>query len=105
MTKLKNSNGDKTKKKQIVTKLKNINCDETQKFRIRETPALLTNADWRGCKKNPASRIREKTQIVIVVKVTVVAAVVTVKSFSKDNSTTDEKFSGQLFMILAMFSG
>ena len=41
MTKLKNSNRDKTKKKldktktkYIVTKLKNSNCDKTQKLKL-----------------------------------------------------------------------
>ena len=37
MAKLKNSNFDKTKKKQIVTKLERSNCDQTQKLKLCKT--------------------------------------------------------------------
>ena len=37
MAKFKNSNCDKTQKKQIVTKLERSNCDQTQKLKLCET--------------------------------------------------------------------
>ena len=70
MAKLKNSNCDKTKKKQIVTKLERLNCDQTQKLELCKTKKKL-NCD------------NSKTQIVIVIKMTVVTEVVIMTSFSK----------------------
>ena len=73
MAKLKNSNCDKTKKNklwqnlkdQIVTKLKNSNCAKLKKL---------------NCENS-------KTQIVIVIKMTVVTEVVKMTSFSKNTLT------------------
>ena len=73
MAKLKNSNCDKTQKNklwhnlknQIVTKIKNSNCAKLKKF---------------NC-------VNSKTQIVIVIKMTVVTKVVIMTSFSKNTLT------------------
>ena len=40
MAKLKNSNDDKTKKKQIVTKLERSNYDQTQKLKLCKTKKI-----------------------------------------------------------------
>ena len=67
-------------KDQIVTKLKNSNRAKLKK-------KICDNS---------------KTQIVIVIKMTVVTEVVIMTYFSKNTLTTDQ-LSGQLFAILAMF--
>ena len=90
MTKLKN---------QIVTKLKNSNCDKTQ----TQIVTKLEKSKKSNCDKT-------QTQIVAVVIVTVVTVavvtVVRVTSFSKIHLTSRQPlmFSVQLFAILAMFN-
>ena len=70
-------------KNQIVTKLKNSNCAKLEKL---------------DCDNS-------KTQIVIVIKLTVVTEVVIMTSFSKKhlNTLTTDQLSGPLFATLAMF--
>ena len=93
MTRLKNSNNDKTQKFKLWQNSKNSNCDKTQKIKL-----------W----------LNSETQIVTVVIVTVVTvavvtvAVVTVpvNSFSKKKTLhLDNQWNVlvQLFAILAMF--
>ena len=71
-------------KDKIVTKLKNSNCAKLKKF----------NCD------------NSKTQVVIVIKITVGTEVVIMTSFSKKhlNTLTTDQLSGQLFATLAMLS-
>ena len=75
MTKLKNTNFDKTKteEKKIVTKHERSNCDQTQKHKL--------------CKTKKKNCDNSKTQIVIVIKMTVVTEVVITTSFSKNTLT------------------
>ena len=72
-------------KHQIVTKLKNSNCAKIKK---------KLNCD------------NSKTQIGMVIKMTVVMEVVIMTSSNKKylNTLTTDQLSGQLFAILAMFS-
>ena len=84
-------------KKQIVSKLKNSDCDKTQKLKL-----------WQNFKKNNMWHKPKKiaTEVIVTVVTITVVTVEIVKSFSKKQlytSTTDEMFSGQLFAFLAMF--
>ena len=65
MAKFKNSNCDKTKKQ--------TNCDQTEKLKLYKTKK--SNCD------------NSKTQIVIVIKITVVTEVVVMTSFSENTLT------------------
>ena len=87
MAKLKNSSS----KKQIVTKLERSNCGQTQKLKSCITKKI--NCD------------NSKTQIVIVIKMTVVTEVVIMISFSEKhiNTLTTDQLSGQLFQLLQCF--
>ena len=79
-------------KKQIVTKLERSNCDQTQKLK------LCKNIKKKNCDNS-------KTQIVMVIKMTVVTEVVIMTSISKKhlNTLTTNQLSGQLFATLEMF--
>ena len=63
----------KLKKKKIVTRLKRSNCNQTQKLK--------------SCKTKRINWDNSKTQIVIVIKMTVVTEVVIMISFSKNTLT------------------
>ena len=63
----------KLKKSQIVTKLERSNCNQTQKLK--------------SCKTKKLNWDNSKTQIVIVIKMTVVTEVVIMTSFSKNTLT------------------
>ena len=76
------------KKKKYVTKLERSNRDQTQKLKL--------------CKTKKKNCDNLKTEIVIVIKMTVVTEVVIMTSFSK-NTLTPDQLSGQLFATLAMF--
>ena len=92
MAKLKNSNCDKNSKKQIVTKLERLNCDQTQKLKL--------------CKNKKKIKFdNSKTQIVIVIKMTVVTEVVIMTSFSKKhlNTLTTNHSQGSFLQFLRCF--
>ena len=74
-----------------MTELKKSNCDQTQKLKLCKIKIL--NCD------------NSKTQIVIVIKMTIVTEVVIMASFSKKHleTLTTDQLSEQLFATLAMF--
>ena len=105
MTKLKNSNSDKTqklkfwqnkekkwvelKKNQILTKLQDANFDKTPKLKLGEK-IQCSNCEKKTLTQwwpNMETQITQIKTVVIVTVVTVVTVVVIVISFSKNNST------------------
>ena len=60
MAKLKNSNCDKTKNKQIVTKLERSNCDPTQNLKLCKMKKIklwrLTNSNCDSNKNDSSDR-------------------------------------------------
>ena len=105
LTKLKKLNCDKTNKKPKLWQNSNSNCNKTKKNKLWQNlkDQIVTKLKNTNCAKlKKINCSNSKTQIVIVIKITVVTEEVIMTSFSKNTLTTDH-LSGQLFTILAMF--
>ena len=94
MTKLKKSNIDKTEQNQTVTKLKkkkklwqNSRTQTVIKLKKNWKDQIVTKRKNSNCREEKLNCDNPKTEIVIVIKITVVTEVVKMTPFSKNTLT------------------
>ena len=112
-SKLKNSNCDKTQKLKLWQNSKKSNCDKTEKLKVlpNSKTLIVTKLKKTNCDKTQKFKLWQNSKTQIVTKLSLWKISIYDKRYFKralkyehfDTFTTDEMFSGQLFLLLLCF--